>query len=171
MRRVDLTGQKFGRLTVVSYAGVDKQQAYWGCICECGTAKKVRANSLRSGHTQSCGCWDRERSSNAAKTMNRTHGHCAKRGKSPTYSSWANMIRRCQNPKDSMWKHYGGATPPVTVCERWLVFTNFYKDMLKRPAGTTLGRFMDTGDYRNPNCAWMTMKEQKAEQQKKRESK
>ena len=56
MKREDLTGRKFGRLTVVSYAGSQK----WSCICECGNHRIVRADHLKSGNTQSCGCLNAE---------------------------------------------------------------------------------------------------------------
>lgn len=53
----DLTGLKFGMLTVVSFAGVDKHyQAKWNCLCECGNKKVVSATNLR-GKTKSCGCY------------------------------------------------------------------------------------------------------------------
>lgn len=53
-KRIDLTGNKYGKLTVMSYAGYEKRRAYWNCICECGRTVKVRSESLRSGATRSC---------------------------------------------------------------------------------------------------------------------
>ena len=53
----DLTGQTFGKLTVVSFAGSDKRgNAKWLCKCECGNEKAVRGGLLTSGRTKSCGC-------------------------------------------------------------------------------------------------------------------
>ena len=53
----DLTGQTFGKLTVVSFAGRGKSgYAKWLCKCECGTEKAVRGTNLTSGLTKSCGC-------------------------------------------------------------------------------------------------------------------
>lgn len=58
---VDLTGQKFGRWTVIKRTGVDDyRQAMWLCRCECGTEKEVVGSSLRNGESKSCGCWNRE---------------------------------------------------------------------------------------------------------------
>ena len=56
-RMKDITGQKFGRLTVVSMAGVNSfNQAKCLVECECGNSKVVLANNLRTGHSLSCGC-------------------------------------------------------------------------------------------------------------------
>ena len=56
-KRIDLTGKKFGRLTVISFAGTDKNgKALWHCQCECGNKTIVRLDRLRSGETKSCGC-------------------------------------------------------------------------------------------------------------------
>jgi len=76
------------------------------------------------------------------------------------------MVKRCTNPNNKDWLHYGGANLPVTVCDRWHSangFENFLSDMGERPAGTTLGRFGDVGDYEPDNCAWQTPKQQGAE--------
>jgi hypothetical protein len=94
---------------------------------------------------------------------------------SPTYISWHGMKQRCRDPNAAGWKHYGGAAPPVRVCDRWLEpdgrgFLNFLEDLGERPPGTTLGRFMDTGDYEPGRCAWQTVAEQKAEASRKRAS-
>lgn len=52
--RIDLTGQKFGRLTVLSRDPA--QHDYWICECECGNRKSIVMASLRNGNTRSCGC-------------------------------------------------------------------------------------------------------------------
>ena len=59
----DLVGKRFGRLTVIkrSYPNTKKGETNWLCKCECGTKKVIYGDSLRSGHTQSCGCLQRER--------------------------------------------------------------------------------------------------------------
>ena len=85
------------------------------------------------------------------------HGH-ATNGYSPTYQSWLAMKSRCFQPSSVRWQHYGGAG--VTVCKRWLSFSNFLEDMNERPSGTTLGRIGDRGNYEPGNCQWQTNKEQ-----------
>ena len=56
---IDLTGQKFGRLTVVSLVST-KGGARFQCICDCGNITIQRGDSLRSGKVVSCGCYNRE---------------------------------------------------------------------------------------------------------------
>jgi hypothetical protein len=55
-RRIDLTGQRYGRLLVKSYDRYQGCKSYWHCICDCGNKISVLSNSLRTGNTQSCGC-------------------------------------------------------------------------------------------------------------------
>jgi hypothetical protein len=93
------------------------------------------------------------------------HGHTSGDYMSPTYMSWFAMKQRCLNPNHVGYPKYGGATPPITVCDRWLGpdgFTNFLADLGERPAGTTLGRFGDVGNYEPGNCKFMTWAEQVA---------
>jgi hypothetical protein len=49
-------GNKYGKLTVVEYAGIIKGNASWLCLCDCGNTKTVSGNSLRDGFVKSCGC-------------------------------------------------------------------------------------------------------------------
>jgi hypothetical protein len=79
------------------------------------------------------------------------------------------MIQRCTNPNNDRWEHYGGALVPVLCCDRWLKsFEAFREDMGERLAGTSLGRYLDSGNYEKSNCAWQTDAEQKAEAMGKR---
>jgi len=86
------------------------------------------------------------------------HNHTTHTGSSPTYKSWHMMKQRCLNPNYTQYKDYGGRG--VTVCDRWLLFDNFLKDMGARPEGTTLDRKDHTGGYTPENCRWSTHKEQ-----------
>jgi len=86
------------------------------------------------------------------------HGHATTAGKSLTYQSWLSMRDRCFNPRNPRFLHYGGKG--VTVNPRWDTFENFLADMGDRPAGTTLGRFRDQGNYEPGNCAWQNSQEQ-----------
>jgi len=149
----DLTGQKFGRLTVQWPAGISKHgHVHWLCLCACKQIVVVNRTSLRSGDAKSCGCLRRE--------LQTTHGHTPGHTKSPEFRSWEHMVHRCTNPNSSRWKYYGGAG--VEVSPRWRNFENFLADMGPRPLGTTLGRFGDIGNYKPGNCVWMTQAEQVA---------
>lgn len=58
---VDISGQRFGRLTAVKYVGSNKGWgAIWECVCDCGNTVNVKKGSLMTGGTKSCGCLNRE---------------------------------------------------------------------------------------------------------------
>lgn len=58
---IDVTGQKFGRLTVLTRSQNKGTRAFWDCICDCGNHKTVEGKKLRNGHTQSCGCYRKDK--------------------------------------------------------------------------------------------------------------
>ena len=152
----DLTNQKFGRLAVVSYNSKNKYgQSLWNCLCECGNKKIVYGNNLKSGHTQSCGCFQIEK----VKEAQTTHGHSVGGNTSPTYHSWQQMIQRCTNPNHKHYMDYGGRG--IIVCERWLdSFENFLEDMGEQPENMSIDRINNEGNYYPENCQWSTITEQ-----------
>lgn len=152
----DLTGQKFGRLTVIERAGNDKRcNATWKCVCSCSqkTERIVPGVDLISGHTRSCGCLNSE----LITLRNLKHG---KRG-TRLYTIWASMKKRCYNPKDVSYKNYGGRG--ITVCDEWKndfkafynwAIDNGYKDNL------SIDRIYNEKSYFPSNCRFATRKEQ-----------
>lgn len=155
MHAIDLTGQKFGRWTVVRRSTNTRQgQTRWLCLCECGSEDIVVSVVLRDGRSQSCGCLKSE------KTIGRSrkHGHSHAGRISPTYHSWSGMKNRCTNTSDFKYPDYGGRG--IKVCDRWKDFVNFLADMGERPKGTTIDRKNVNGDYEPDNCVWSTSKVQ-----------
>jgi hypothetical protein len=69
------------------------------------------------------------------------------------------MIQRCTNPNSEYYADYGGRG--ITVCEDWLKFENFYRDMGDRPSKDhSIDRSDNNGNYCKDNCRWRTNKEQ-----------
>lgn len=158
--RVQLNGQRFGRLYVIKFIGITKHKSVWECRCDCGAIANVRSNNLRAGTTKSCGCLHRETAAQLG-AISGTHG-CAKRsGRSPEYKVWVGMKQRCCDPRKGNFKYYGGRG--IRICERWLGsdgFANFSSDMGPRPKGLTIDRINNDGNYEPSNCKWSTQSEQ-----------
>jgi hypothetical protein len=152
--KIDLTGQRFGRLIVLQDVGRSPEHTVlWRCRCDCGAETVVRSVALRTGHTRSCGCLQPETARKQIK-----HGHARDTGSSKTYASWEAMIQRCCNPNSTHYSYYGGRG--IAVCKRWRSFENFLADMGERPLGLTLDRTNNARGYSRANCKWVTRKEQ-----------
>lgn len=96
-----------------------------------------------------------------AKGSNVTHGHASGGKRSPTWRAWRSMIQRCTYPSQQAYPRYGGRG--IVVCDRWRhSFEAFLADMGEKPAGTTLGRMDNDGNYEPGNCRWETDEQQRA---------
>jgi hypothetical protein len=151
----NLVGMVFGRLTALEY--VRGRGCSYRCQCTCGATCVVQAGALRSGATQSCGCFQKE--SARQKILGNQYSIRHGMHDSPTYHSWEGMIQRCTNPNAGNFDRYGAVG--ITVCERWRTFDNFLADMGERPTPQhQLGRILDMGNYEPGNVVWQTPSEQ-----------
>ena len=163
---VNIIGQRFGRLIVVSFVGkINKSQRnYWRCKCDCGKRVTASGDNLKKGRVASCGCLRRE----VIKTRSITHGESDRVGQppSPEYRSWLSMRHRCLQPGNDNFANYGGRG--IKVCARWDSFENFLADMGRRPSSKhSLDRKEVDGDYEPGNCRWATAKEQQNNRRKR----
>lgn len=157
MAFIDLTGKRFGLLTVLAYRGVHvtpcgTARRLWECKCDCGTIKTIQETSLKNGSTKSCGCWKRS----MIKEHNTKHGGVHDR----LYGIWKNMKHRCNNPNDSHYSAYGGKG--IHVCEEWSDYKCFkewaYKHGYDENAEfgeCTIDRIDNDGNYEPSNCRFV----------------
>lgn len=159
----DLSGQRFGRLTVLHQADDyvypnGKRRTQWECKCDCGKIVIVEQSNLKRGNSKSCGCLDAE----LKATRSITHGDRYSR----LYSIWTNMKDRCNNPRSNTFAQYGGRG--ISVCKEWDESYQLFKDWAVSAGYSetidsyhcSLDRIDVNCGYSPDNCRWVSMKDQ-----------
>lgn len=151
----NITGQKYGRLTVIRYIPKNERtdiKKTWLCQCECGNYIELTASKIGTGHTTSCGC------------ANKIYKHSCPR----LYSVYKAMISRCYDTTSREYHNYGGRG--IHICEEWMgtsgfdnfadwAFSNGYDENAKRGEHTIERKDVDK-NYSPNNCCWITLAQQ-----------
>ena len=160
---VDIVGKRFSRLIVLDKTNKRMGRTMiWKCVCDCGNETFVSTGHLRSGHTTSCGCYQVE-NRKIYLELRTKHGNARRGIASKEYITWRSMKDRCFNPSNEFYKDYGGRG--IKVCDAWMKFEGFLqylKDsgMYPKPAGLSIDRIKNDGNYEPGNIHWATALQQ-----------
>ena len=158
-RRIDMTGQVFGYLTVIGPVPYQPNchSASWTVKCVCGKTKIVGRQGLIMKTTTSCGCLTSE----IIRKSRIRHGATANGSRTNEYRAYSRAKRRCNSPKSAGWKYYG----KKGIKFLFKNFEEFFTELGPLPPGKTLDRYPNNqGNYEPGNVRWATPKEQVANQ-------
>lgn len=168
MRKEDMSGKKFGKLTVIKWLPIEERKSEYKyypylCLCDCGNYTQAKRDDLIKGNKLSCGCLH-EKYSHSEKRTALKHGE----SNTKLYKIWAMIKGRCFNKNNKNYKDYGGRG--ITICQEWLGehgFENFrdwamangYDENAKH-GECTIDRVDNDKGYSPDNCRWADMKVQ-----------
>lgn len=151
---LNLTGEKFGNLTVLERLPNKNKHIVYRCICECGNYREVASTRLKSGEITSCGC----------SGYKLEHHHLSN---TRLCRIWRNMKTRCYNKNSPNYKYYG--EKGVLICDEWRnSFSAFYDWSINNgySDNLTIDRINPFGNYEPNNCRWVTYQEQATNQRR-----
>lgn len=162
-KTVDMTGNKYVRLTAIEIVGrtkCERKYLLWRFICDCGNDIITRGADVRSGRTKSCGCLVRE---NAISILDLAHAAATRHGKShdPIYKIWYGMKGRCYTKSNTGYPRYGAKG--ITVCDEWRDNPQVFIEWAMNNGyqkGLSIDRIDGTKGYYPDNCRFVTQKEQ-----------
>ena len=152
----DLTGQRFGKLTVIEYKGSSKGTgSLWLCKCDCGNEKVITSRNLLNKTCKSCGCYSKDNPAHITHNLYYTRLH----------NIWIGMKSRCYNKNNKRYNTYGARG--IKVCDEWKDFLPFYNWAMANGYNETMDRGECTidridinGDYSPDNCQFINIKKQ-----------
>lgn len=151
-KQMNLVGDRYGELEVVSYSHKtpNNGMSHYLCKCSCGKEKVISHGNLRFGHTTSCGC---KQFRSGVDNSSFVHGFPKSH---KTYKSWCKIKERCYNPNDISYQGYGakGISMSDTLREDFLAFYAQVGEPPENSPRWSVDRINNSVGYIEGNLRW-----------------